>query len=722
MLIDGNKEELIIRNLGETKNISDNNRLGLQVLLIDLLGRTNTLLVTDFFKNIPQIDVVTALGYIPEPANQHKYLFGNLYNKFYNQKIGVDQIKWLTFGDSFAQLMYKEIAPKLFSISGNNLSGAYFNGAYRGTTNNSTTGTIIENTTDFQSWVTGLTTTFNTGASRTYGYGAVKANATKIKIYYVIEPGAGTFKVQVNGIDAVGYTNVSANGVLGTLGVVTITQVRTLSDWTVVNLTGTIKIIGTGFEDSTVSGLTTINVSQGGIPLGGTLNSVTGYATAMNNFNSFLADIQPTVMSFEMKENSSYYEEALNTFYSTIDSNLSNTDVLNIGSTPVATNNADQIICNKHLEDISTVFKYNYYNTYSIFGTFNMLTELGWGGDGVHLTAQAHQYRGKLMLEDLDIYSEAEILPDNINNDQIDTKSLNVKSPTGGNLATISAGVSVEATIKSENLSGGSATLNLISGFSAVQGNSYIRATGAELRMFASSVGGVMSKCTIYAGGAERLVALSTGSVGIGVPNPTEKLEILGTYKQYLFSNSDQKNVVQIKDLGASGVTGARNYTIRGVYQYNGGLSSNADGGDLDLIKSLDRNTVLATKTDGTPLGNVGIGITNPLHRLHVEGTTFLNGGLNLPIRTSTAINTIVLISDYTILVDATGGAITTDLPQASTVPNRILNIKKINNTANTVTIKPNGSDLIDFGASIIISTYLQTVRIQSNGIGWFVI
>jgi len=305
-----------------------------------------------------------------ENANQHGFLMGNLYKKIYNQKSGIDQVKWLTFGDSYAQLIYAQIAPSLLKMVGNNIAGSYFSGSYFGITGNSSTGAVTNNTNDFQSWVTGITQTFSTGASFTYGLGGAKALATKIKIYYVIEPGGGTFKVQVNGVDAVGFTNVSTAGTLGTLGVVTINQARTLSDWTVVNLTGTIKIIGTGYEDNTISGLTTINVSQGGIPLGGGLNSVTGYATALANFNQFLADVTPTVFSFEMKEDSSYYSTALNTFFTGLNSNLTNTDVLLIGSTPMASGDADQVIQNTQLESIATSFNYKYYDTYRIFKNY----------------------------------------------------------------------------------------------------------------------------------------------------------------------------------------------------------------------------------------------------------------------------------------------------------------------------------------------------------------
>jgi hypothetical protein len=114
----------------------------------------------------------------------------------------------------------------------------------------------------------------------------------------------------------------------------------------------------------------------------------------------------------------------------------------------------------------------------------------------------------------------------------------------------------------------------------------------------------------------ETLTVQYNGYVGIGTTVPTAQLHVC--LDTVTFS---AKNVVRIVNLGYSGITGAQNWTIRGAYQYAGGIAANADGGDLDIIKSLDRNTILATKTDGTALGNVGIGTTSPNSKLEVAGT-----------------------------------------------------------------------------------------------------
>ncbi|MBT2564400.1 hypothetical protein J7E50_06820 [Pedobacter sp. ISL-68] len=117
------------------------------------------------------------------------------------------------------------------------------------------------------------------------------------------------------------------------------------------------------------------------------------------------------------------------------------------------------------------------------------------------------------------------------------------------------------------------------------------------------------------------LAVAPNGNVGIGTTDANEKFVVNGNLKIILDQgNFPSKNVVSMVALGYSGNTGAKNWALRSVYQYGNGVGNNADGGDLDVIKSLDGSLILATKTDGTAMGNIGIGTTNPSERLSVNG------------------------------------------------------------------------------------------------------
>ncbi len=84
--------------------------------------------------------------------------------------------------------------------------------------------------------------------------------------------------------------------------------------------------------------------------------------------------------------------------------------------------------------------------------------------------------------------------------------------------------------------------------------------------------------------------------------------------------------------------------------------------------------------------------------------------------------NYTIATSDTVILGDATSGAITITLPAASTVSGYRFYVKKIDSSANTVTIARTGADTIDGGTSAVISVQYVTLNLVSNGTNWFII
>ncbi len=93
-----------------------------------------------------------------------------------------------------------------------------------------------------------------------------------------------------------------------------------------------------------------------------------------------------------------------------------------------------------------------------------------------------------------------------------------------------------------------------------------------------------------------------------------------------------------------------------------------------------------------------------------------------MPQRTVTA-STTATGADYAIYCNATSGNITVTIPLASSMPGRILVVKKLDGSGNTVGIARSGSDLIDGQMSYSGTPQYRTFTVQSDGVStWHII
>lgn len=140
---------------------------------------------------------------------------------------------------------------------------------------------------------------------------------------------------------------------------------------------------------------------------------------------------------------------------------------------------------------------------------------------------------------------------------------------------------------------------------------------------------------------------------------------------------------------------------------------------------ALTANRVPYTTTDGRLTDGTGLkydgfnfAVGNPVA---ATATVTINGSFGANISTITT-NTTIDNTYHTILVDATGGAVTVTLPSASTYERVIFNIKKIDNSVNTVTIDGNSSETIDGATTKVLATQNAGNSIQCNGTSWYII
>jgi len=142
----------------------------------------------------------------------------------------------------------------------------------------------------------------------------------------------------------------------------------------------------------------------------------------------------------------------------------------------------------------------------------------------------------------------------------------------------------------------------------------------------------------------ERMRITSTGSVGIGIANPNYKLDVQGgsiNTSQNLCINGDcRSSWSQIASQWANG-TGSINYggglvgigTTSPLYSLdvnggtNGFRAKAASASSNDTIATFENNSAIQMIVRAN--GNVGIGLTNPTNKLHVNGSITVEGNIN---------------------------------------------------------------------------------------------
>ncbi len=123
----------------------------------------------------------------------------------------------------------------------------------------------------------------------------------------------------------------------------------------------------------------------------------------------------------------------------------------------------------------------------------------------------------------------------------------------------------------------------------------------------------------------------------------------------------------------------------------------------------------------------IGIGTSAPDKTLqvvgdvHVDNELIVDEGVTMAI-TEVSGHTTLDATHYTVLVDASGGAVTITLPAAASHSGRIYNIKKIDSTANIVTIDPNSAELIDGIVTLALIARNEKARPQSDATEWWTI
>lgn len=128
----------------------------------------------------------------------------------------------------------------------------------------------------------------------------------------------------------------------------------------------------------------------------------------------------------------------------------------------------------------------------------------------------------------------------------------------------------------------------------------------------------------------------------------------------------------------------------------------------------------------GGHAGVVFVGPTAPAEpadgQLWLDTSTTGTGGIGVLAIATIAASTTLTTSQTVILCDASGGAIVVTLPAASANTGRRYFIKKIDSSANTVTIDGNANETIDGELTSELRSQYDTITIVSDGSNWHIL
>lgn len=185
---------------------------------------------------------------------------------------------------------------------------------------------------------------------------------------------------------------------------------------------------------------------------------------------------------------------------------------------------------------------------------------------------------------------------------------------------------------------------------------------------------------------------------------------------------------------------GIGNYTFINFYAYaqlmpfefnNSNMSVTLINPRTDATPSGSSLYIAASNGDcalvGRPLLDAGLQSNTIDHFMLYMNTTGLQtnsmkllGKFN--VSTTNASGTFTADTRLVYLCNAGSGSFTANLPQASTVGGRMYIFKKIDASANTITIDGYSTETIDGAATKVMNTYNETVRIMSDGSNWVIL
>jgi len=236
-------------------------------------------------------------------------------------------------------------------------------------------------------------------------------SATTIKVYYVKEPGAGTFSVDTGTAIASNFTervaSVDANDAGSpSLGVVTISLPQASYSIRVNWLSGAVKILDVAWVDSTAG-----RIDQHSLAVGGQDPAIYNTVNA-SMMTALIADINPDVVMSMWDDNATNTAIFADRLKEWIDSSgIVPPLVMMFGSGPKNGSDATIAAQNALLAQESAEYGWAFVNGFVALGSsWATLNAIGWGGDGTHLNDRAYSHLASIMLSQIGFSFEPKVI------------------------------------------------------------------------------------------------------------------------------------------------------------------------------------------------------------------------------------------------------------------------------------------------------------------------
>ncbi len=299
------------------------------------------------------------------------------------------------FGDSTGEDVSQYVGNRLNRAFGAGVGGFLSNVTLAGGA------TAHSDVTDCSYWINGDWYVIPSGGSALFKQASTASPyCTSLKLYYVKRSGAGTFKVQIDGVDqGAPYNNVNAANATTTAGVITITVAAGRHNIGVIGLTGTVEIIQAASVDASQAGLAYYSLARHSLELD------TATTTPVAIVNVVLGDISPDLFTMQFVHTTNF-AAAFASFTANGLANWGTKDWLLIGGNPQSnsSNDAAVVADNAIQRAWAQANGRAYFDGHDIFafpgGTaYAGLVSLGWQGDGVHSAQAAYTFLGSLLYQ-----------------------------------------------------------------------------------------------------------------------------------------------------------------------------------------------------------------------------------------------------------------------------------------------------------------------------------